>query len=459
MVSINSTQTIRYFNYNQVPTVNARTGVPLGTNPTQQVPLQQLIDSLNEKAQATEDTSNLDDNQNIEEKKPWWKNWVLLALTGLGTLALGAGGIRLTSEHLKKEQRDLVDRLNQTNSTSQRLRTQDVERILEERTDKVPPEFSGKIVNYASKDSQPLLKAIIQALNESSWQNLTMDNRLINANDLTHLLEAELKLSQIRNSKGEGNSVGIPIENHMSGKGLEEAIILAKLRAKLGVKPETSFLQEFGQVIIHASINRNSEEIFSLIDELNKLKRQIRNLEHYAADQDLLDKASANISAYLMALHGDSLYFQHNAWYETTVNSGQSSVKVSARDITKFLLTKSGVEELRSSLIGKITTLLDKAEQTINTTSKLGTNGAKKNRYNDEYISDKAKLRNNGNEYWYEALGVQKHASKAEVKKVYRKLARENHPDVNKSSNAEAEFKKINEAYEIYLYLEEKGLL
>lgn len=50
---------------------------------------------------------------------------------------------------------------------------------------------------------------------------------------------------------------------------------------------------------------------------------------------------------------------------------------------------------------------------------------------------------------YYEILGLGKTATKAEIKKAYRKLAKEKHPDRNKSANAEAEFKEIQEAYEI----------
>ncbi|MFC1559565.1 molecular chaperone DnaJ [Candidatus Margulisiibacteriota bacterium] len=50
---------------------------------------------------------------------------------------------------------------------------------------------------------------------------------------------------------------------------------------------------------------------------------------------------------------------------------------------------------------------------------------------------------------YYEILGISRNASTEEVKKAFRRLARENHPDVNKSPGAEAKFKEINEAYTI----------
>ena len=50
---------------------------------------------------------------------------------------------------------------------------------------------------------------------------------------------------------------------------------------------------------------------------------------------------------------------------------------------------------------------------------------------------------------YYEVLGLQKNASEDEIKRAYRRLARKYHPDVNKSSDAEAKFKEVVEAYEI----------
>jgi curved DNA-binding protein len=49
----------------------------------------------------------------------------------------------------------------------------------------------------------------------------------------------------------------------------------------------------------------------------------------------------------------------------------------------------------------------------------------------------------------YETLGVDSGASEAEIKKAYRKLARQYHPDVNKDAGAEEKFKEVNAAYEV----------
>ena len=51
---------------------------------------------------------------------------------------------------------------------------------------------------------------------------------------------------------------------------------------------------------------------------------------------------------------------------------------------------------------------------------------------------------------YYATLGVAKSASQDEIRKAFRKLARQHHPDVAKDKkNAEAKFKEINEAYEV----------
>ncbi|NLG85012.1 MAG: molecular chaperone DnaJ [Firmicutes bacterium] len=51
---------------------------------------------------------------------------------------------------------------------------------------------------------------------------------------------------------------------------------------------------------------------------------------------------------------------------------------------------------------------------------------------------------------YYEILGVSRDATQEEIKKAYRRLAREFHPDVNKDDpQAEEKFKEINEAYEV----------
>ncbi len=50
---------------------------------------------------------------------------------------------------------------------------------------------------------------------------------------------------------------------------------------------------------------------------------------------------------------------------------------------------------------------------------------------------------------YYKVLGVARTATQGEIKKAYRALARQYHPDVSQESDAETRFKEINEAYEV----------
>ena len=51
---------------------------------------------------------------------------------------------------------------------------------------------------------------------------------------------------------------------------------------------------------------------------------------------------------------------------------------------------------------------------------------------------------------YYEVLGVDKNASADDIKKAYRKKAKQYHPDLNPGDKeAEAKFKEANEAYEV----------
>ena len=59
---------------------------------------------------------------------------------------------------------------------------------------------------------------------------------------------------------------------------------------------------------------------------------------------------------------------------------------------------------------------------------------------------------------YYEVMGVPKNASEEEIKKAYRKLAKQYHPDLHPGDKAaEAKFKEINEAYEVLSDKEKKA--
>jgi len=53
------------------------------------------------------------------------------------------------------------------------------------------------------------------------------------------------------------------------------------------------------------------------------------------------------------------------------------------------------------------------------------------------------------NKDFYQSLGISKTASADEIKKAYRKLALQYHPDRNKTKEAEARFKEVTKAYEV----------
>ncbi len=50
---------------------------------------------------------------------------------------------------------------------------------------------------------------------------------------------------------------------------------------------------------------------------------------------------------------------------------------------------------------------------------------------------------------YYATLGVECNASQEDIKRQYRTLARQYHPDLNQNAEAEVRFKEINEAYEV----------
>lgn len=59
---------------------------------------------------------------------------------------------------------------------------------------------------------------------------------------------------------------------------------------------------------------------------------------------------------------------------------------------------------------------------------------------------------------YYETLGVSRDASEEEVKRAFRRLALEYHPDRNKEEGAEGQFKEINEAYQVLSDSEKRGV-
>src|SRR5205823_6320533 len=59
---------------------------------------------------------------------------------------------------------------------------------------------------------------------------------------------------------------------------------------------------------------------------------------------------------------------------------------------------------------------------------------------------------------YYELLGIARGAGEQEVKKAFRRLARELHPDVSEEADAEVRFREISEAYEVLSNAETRQL-
>src|SRR5581483_8032412 len=55
----------------------------------------------------------------------------------------------------------------------------------------------------------------------------------------------------------------------------------------------------------------------------------------------------------------------------------------------------------------------------------------------------------NSKQDYYHVLGITKNASAEEIKKAYRKLALQYHPDKNSSKEAAEKFKEVTNAYEV----------
>lgn len=60
---------------------------------------------------------------------------------------------------------------------------------------------------------------------------------------------------------------------------------------------------------------------------------------------------------------------------------------------------------------------------------------------------------------YYALLGVARNATDQEIKRAYRKLARELHPDVNPEPEAQERFREVSTAYEVLTDAEKRRIV
>ena len=186
-----------------------------------------------------------------------------------------------------------------------------------------------------------------------------------------------------------------------------------------------------------------------------KMIRNVENGKKAADDLFRAGKYSEAFEAYNQVL----LIDPKNKMYNSVILSNQAACLMKQKKHKEaYSIIKKAVDYngeyakafLKKSEIERELGEWEAAEQSIKRAKALDSTMNVQNIINE--CSQKARKARNKD--FYKILGVDKKASKAEIKKAYRKLAMKYHPDKNTGSKeesemAEKEFKKVTEAYSV----------
>lgn len=189
-----------------------------------------------------------------------------------------------------------------------------------------------------------------------------------------------------------------------------------------------------------------------LVDFLSELNRLHEKLDRYHSEPTLFsfEKIEEEVQTGLIALYDSAFMGSKRSRMRKKMIADQDALANDARICDELLTKINSLKEIVGRMLNKNikepcearAAALLKFAESINKNilnAMEGGAGEDEERF-DVYHKDI--------DWAWELLGVDKNATEKEAQEAYRKLAREYHPDINKSESSTENMKKINEAYE-----------